>query len=67
MVSKFILKKQNQQNNNMSTLKPEIVKALEEMSFKGKPGAAPKARKKASKAEPVGVQINLSDSDFGKY
>jgi hypothetical protein len=64
------LKRQNQQisnNSNTNSIKPEIAKALEETSVKGKAGTLPRGRKKALKAEPATVQINLSDSEFGKY
>ena len=66
MVAKFTLKTQGQQINSMNRLNPEIARALEEMSEKGK-SIPVKGRKKAPKADPSNIHIKLNDTEFGKY
>ena len=66
MVAKFTLKTQGQQINSMNRLNPEIARALEEMSEKGK-SIQTKSKKKVLKADPSNIHIKLNDTEFGKY
>ncbi|MDD2497282.1 MAG: methyl-accepting chemotaxis protein [Desulfitobacteriaceae bacterium] len=69
-VSKFSLKKINERGLQLADLNPEVLALLQELmqkpKFSGTTGLARKAMKNGSHNIP-GIQISLSDSEFGKY
>ncbi|WP_010246261.1 methyl-accepting chemotaxis protein [Acetivibrio cellulolyticus] len=71
MVGRFKLKNAGYSAfNHMSTINPDIMKALEDM-VENKARSSTENRNKAVMKEPdkvsAGVKINLGDNDFGKY